>query len=134
MEGGDKVSTIAGFQAAQRMRSQSDLFEARLLTRIVAAQEEIVRAGLDPHKVVDVVTRRAQELTRSTGAVVAIVEGDKLIYWSASGAATAQLGLHEAIDASISGLCVRTGRVLRCDDSETDPRVDIDVCRRVGLR
>ena len=134
MEGGDKVSTIAGFQAAQRMRSQSDLFEARLLTRIVAAQEEIVRAGLDPHKVVDVVTRRAQELTRSTGAVVEIVEGDKLIYWSASGAATAQLGLHEAIDASISGLCVRTGRVLRCDDSETDPRVDIDVCRRVGLR
>jgi EAL domain-containing protein (putative c-di-GMP-specific phosphodiesterase class I) len=29
---------------------------------------------------------------------------------------------------------VKTGCVLQCDDSETDPRVDLDACRRVGLR
>lgn len=134
MEGGDKLSSIAGFKAAQRSRSQSELSEAELLSRIVAAQEEIVRAGLDPHKVVDVVTRRAQELTRSSGAVVEIVDGDDLIYWSASGTAIAELGLKVKADATFAGLCVRTGRVLRCDDSESDPRVNLPICRRLGLR
>ena len=131
---GDGLSSIAGFKAAQRGRSQAELSEAELLSRIVAAQDEIVRAGLDPHKVVDVVTHRAQELTRSSGAVVEILDGDKLIYWSASGSAVAQLGAHVRVDASISGLCVKTGRVLRCDDSENDPRVDLEACRRLGLR
>lgn len=134
LEGSDKLSTIAGFKAAQRSRSQSELSEAELLSRIVAAQEEIVRAGLDPHKVVDVVTRRAQELTRSSGAIVEIVDGEDLIYWSASGAATAQLGIKVKAETTFSGLCVKTGRVLRCDDSESDPRVNLELCRRLGLR
>ncbi|VVD81299.1 putative diguanylate cyclase YegE [Pandoraea capi] len=29
---------------------------------------------------------------------------------------------------------MKTGEILRCDDSETDPRVDRDACRKVGLR
>ena len=36
------------------------------------------------------------------------------------------------VDQSLSGLSVSTGRTLRCVDSETDPRVDRDTCRRVG--
>ena len=35
---------------------------------------------------------------------------------------------------SLSGLCVEKGTILRCDDSELDPRVDREACRTVGLR
>jgi EAL domain-containing protein (putative c-di-GMP-specific phosphodiesterase class I) len=131
---GNKVSSIVGVGVAHRRATAAALTEADHLARLLTAQSDIVRAGRDPHKVVDVVTQRAQELTRSSGAVVEILDGDELVYWSASGTAVAQLGLHVRLHASIAGLCVQTGHVLRCDDSEADPRVDRAACRHVGLR
>jgi diguanylate cyclase (GGDEF)-like protein len=35
---------------------------------------------------------------------------------------------------SLSGLCVKEGRVLRSDDTDDDPRVDAEACRRVNAR
>lgn len=107
---------------------------ASLYARIIAAQNEIVLLAHDPNKVVDAVIRRAQELTRSTGAVVEILDGEDFVYWAASGTAHAQIGLRMHAAGSLSGLCIARNRVLRCDDSEEDPRVNRDACRRVGLR
>lgn len=105
-----------------------------LLTRIVAAQSEIATAGPDPQDVVDAITYRAQELTRSAGAVLEIRDGENMRYWSASGIAGNQVGLTLPVKGSLSGRCLEEGRVMRCDDSETDPRVNRDACRNVGLR
>ena len=127
-----KSSRVVQLETARRARLPGD--ETALLSRIVAVQGEIVQAGLDPHKVVDVVTRRAQELTHSTGAVVELLDGDELVYWSASGNVAPQLGTRVSAGRSLSGLCAKTGRVLLCNDSESDPRVDIEACRRLGLR
>ncbi|MFC6839629.1 sensor domain-containing phosphodiesterase [Xanthomonas theicola] len=108
--------------------------DALLLSRIILAQGEIAAAGSDPLQVVDVVTRRAQELTRSTGAVVEMCDGNDMLYWSASGIAEQHLGLRLPSQDSLSGLCMRSGQVLQCDDSEEDPRVNRAACRKVGLR
>lgn len=105
-----------------------------LLTRIVAAQGEIAAAGPEPQDVVDAITYRAQELTGSAGAVLEIRDGDLMRYWSASGIAQSQVGLTLPVEGSLSGRCIGEARVLRCDDSEEDPRVNRDACRRVGLR
>jgi EAL domain-containing protein (putative c-di-GMP-specific phosphodiesterase class I) len=132
MKSPPKPSRVVDLASVRRARNARD--ETELLSRIISVQGEIVQAGLDPQKVVDVVTRRAQELTHSSGAVVEILDGDELVYWSASGTVLAQLGLRVRASQSLSGLCVKSGKVLRCDDSESDPRVDIEACRRVGLR
>ena len=108
--------------------------DALLLSRIILAQGEIAAAGSDPLQVVDMMTRRAQELTRSTGAVVEMRDGEDMLYWSASGIAEQHLGLRLPSGESLSGLCMRSGQVLQCDDSEQDPRVNLDACRKVGLR
>ena len=39
-----------------------------------------------------------------------------------------------APDAGLSGECVRTGEIVRCEDTETDRRADRLVCRRLDLR
>lgn len=132
MKSSPKPSRVVNLQTARRARLPLD--EATLLSRIISVQGEIVEAGLDPHKVVDVVTRRAQELTHSTGAVVELIDGDELIYWSASGNVVAHLGMRVKVEGSLSGMCIKTGRVLQCDDSESDPRVNRETCRRLGLR
>jgi EAL domain-containing protein (putative c-di-GMP-specific phosphodiesterase class I) len=134
---------LASLAAARRQRGLArgeaeeggdDAGAIALLTRIVAAQGEIAAAGPDPQDVVDAITRRAQELTGSDGAVLEIRDGDHMRYWSASGIAQSQVGFSMPLAGSLTGRCIEEDRVLRCDDSETDPRVNRDACRSVGLR
>lgn len=104
------------------------------LLAIVQAQTDIAKQGLDLGGVMAFVAERVRELTRATGAAVELAEGDDMVYRASAGVASDLLGLRLARGGSLSGLCVQTGEILRCDDSETDPRVDRLACRRVGLR
>lgn len=108
--------------------------DASIFARIIAAQNEIASAAGDPTQVIAVVVRRAQELTRSAGAIVEIMDGGDMVYLAASGTAEPQIGLRLSAASSLSGLCVRQAKVLWCDDAEYDPRVDLAACRKVGLR
>jgi EAL domain-containing protein (putative c-di-GMP-specific phosphodiesterase class I) len=126
------MPSVSSLDAERRRQHPHD--ESDMLRRVLAIHGEIVQAGLDPHRIVDVVTRRAQELTHAAGAVVEIIDGNELIYWSASGTCEAELGLRVGMKQSLSGMCATTGLILRCDDSETDPRVNREKCRRVSLR
>lgn len=128
-KGPDSVLSLEGARARHHPQSEQEI-----LRSILAAHGEIVAAGLDLHKLVDVITRRAQELTRSEGAVLEVIEGDELVYWSASGSVAPFTGLRVKVSQSLSGLAATEMKVLVCTDSETDPRVDRDMCRRVGLR
>ena len=38
------------------------------------------------------------------------------------------------VNAGLSGECFRAGKTLRCDDTEIDRRVDLESCRRLGVR
>ncbi|OJB04559.1 sensor domain-containing diguanylate cyclase [Burkholderia ubonensis] len=104
------------------------------LLRIIAAQTEIARLGLDLGSVMAYVADLMPRLTRAAGAAVELAEGDDMVYRAASGNAAGMLGLRLRRSGSLSGRCVTEGEMLRCVDSETDPRVDRDACRRVGLR
>ena len=50
------------------------------------------------------------------------------------GAGCSGPGTRFSIGSGFSGECVRTGQLLRCDDSETDPFVDRESCRLLGIR
>jgi len=101
---------------------------------IIRAQTEIAQLGLDLGNVMAFVSERVQQLTGAGGAIVELAEGDDMVYRAASGIARHQLGLRLRRDNSLSGLCVAQRCVLRCDDSEIDPRADREACRKVGLR
>jgi diguanylate cyclase (GGDEF)-like protein len=106
---------------------------AEVLTAIIAAQSAI-GAESEPGDVMRVVCEHSQAITGADGATVELVDGEMMTYRAAAGRAAPHIGLKLRRDASLSGRCVAEARVLRCDDAETDPRVDIEACRRVGLR
>ncbi len=108
--------------------------DSAILMEIIRAQTEIAKLGLDLGGVMTFVADRVQELTEASGAIVELAEGSEMVYRAAAGIAKGQLGLRLNRAGSLSGLCIEQGRVLRCDDSESDPRVDREACRRVGLR
>lgn len=107
---------------------------ADTLLRIIAAQAEIAKLGMDLGSVIAYVAEQMPKLTGASAAAVEFAEGDDMVYRAASGTAAGMLGLRLRRSGSLSGLCVQQGELLHCIDSETDPRVDRDACRRVGLR
>ncbi len=104
------------------------------LINIINIQTEVVKLGLDLAGVMDLVVKRAQQLTHADGAVIELAEDDYMVYRAASETAEKQLGLRLHKETSLSGLCVKVGHALQCSDSEEDPRVDKEACRKVGLR
>ena len=104
------------------------------LLQVIATQTEIAKLGLDLGSVMDLVAQRSQSLTGADGSVIELAEGDEMVYRASGGSAASMLGLRLKRAGSLSGLCVAEGHPLRCDDSETDSRVDREACRKVGLR
>lgn len=105
----------------------------QLLT-IIRIQSEIAKLGRNLGDVMQLVVKETLGLVRADGAAIELAEDGDMVYRATSGTAKGHIGLRLKMDASMSGLCVRTGQALRCDDAETDPRADREACRRVGLR
>lgn len=108
---------------------------AARLSEVVAAQQEAFAALTDLEKVMALVVERTPALTNGNGAVIElVVEGDELLYRAASGIARSHIGLHLPLAGSLSGLAVREKAPQRCNDTETDGRVDGPACRAIGIR
>ncbi len=114
------------------MPSSIDL--AARLASIVSIQQEILTSLDDIEKAMKLVVERIPEVTSGTGAVIEIVEGDEMVYRSASGTAAPHVGLRLKREGSLSGQAVNEGAVLTCDDTDIDPRVDGAACRAIGIR
>lgn len=112
----------------------SSLDLAGRLAGVVAAQQEMLSVIDDPEGVMQKLVDRAPEITRSSGAVVELIDGSDMVYAAASGAAKPHVGLRLPVDRSLSGTAAREKCLLRCDDSELDPRVDAAACRKIGIR
>jgi diguanylate cyclase (GGDEF)-like protein/PAS domain S-box-containing protein len=104
------------------------------LERIIQTQSLLVQADLALNPFMQLVVDKLRELTQADGACVDFVDGDHTVTRRASGSMAGHLGLRIANAASLSGECVRTATVQRCDDAETDERVDRAVCRQLGVR
>jgi PAS domain S-box-containing protein len=107
---------------------------AARLSAVVAAQQEILSAITDLGRVLDVIVRTTPEVTAGSGAVVELVDDDQLVYRAASGTAAPHVGLRLSIDRSLSGEAIRERALVRCEDTEIDPRVDVEACRMIGIR
>ena len=66
------------------------------------------------------------------GTTVELADDSHLTYVCAAGNLAGHVGMRLRLDQSLSGLAVRRGETLWCEDAATDDRVDAAACRRVG--
>ena len=104
------------------------------LLRIIEIHSQVAQLGLDLAGVMSLSVHGTLELVDADGAAIELAEGEDLVYRAVAGAASHQLGVRVRRDGSLSGTCLRQGIPLICDDVDTDSRVDLQDCRRVGLR
>lgn len=95
-----------------------------------------IAAEADPVRVMRRVVEAALVLIEhADGSTIELDDhAGHMVYVCGAGSLQAFEGMRIALEGSLAGLAVRSGRLLCCDDSETDPRVDRDACRRVHAR
>jgi TonB family protein len=83
-----------------------------------------------------VIAQRAQEFTNASGTAIALSEGnaDEIICRARAGSSAPEVGTALRVEGTFTGLCIQSGKELRCDDAETDTRVDKAAIRALGIR
>jgi hypothetical protein len=104
------------------------------LTAIAAIKKEIESLGSNIDMALQLLAERAQALTRATGSAIALSGVEHMICRASSGPDAPSPGVLLRTDSGFSGECVRTGRLLHCEDSENDPRVNRESCKALGVR
>jgi hypothetical protein len=94
---------------------------------------EIAQSDLDA--ALQLLADRAQYITGASGAAIALRRGEHadMLCRASAGLNAPELGSLLSMEYGLSGESVRTGRSLRCDDAERDPRVNREGCRQLGI-
>jgi len=82
----------------------------------------------------DRIVQNKKVMPQATGVAIEVIDGDLLTYAAVRDDRYAVQNLSLPLTGSLSGRAIMAGRPYICSDSENDSRVDIDACRRVGLR
>ncbi len=85
-------------------------------------------------EVLQLVSERALAITGTDGVAIALADGEEIRCRASAGTIAPDPGIRLDPNSGFSGACLRTGLIVRCDDSEKDPRVDRAACQRLGLR
>jgi putative methionine-R-sulfoxide reductase with GAF domain len=76
---------------------------------------------------------RAQYITGATGAALALSEGEEMICRASAGTSGPAVGARLQVRSGLSGESISRKQLLRCDNAETDPRVNLETCRQLGI-
>src|SRR5581483_9797429 len=90
-------------------------------------------AQRDLDAALQLLAQRAQYITAASGAAVALREQGEMICRASAGTSAPGLGTHLQTDSGLSGESVRTRQILRCDNSDTDSRVNRETCQALGI-
>ena len=89
-----------------------------------ALRDAIAKGTSDLDVVLGAIAEAAQALTLASGTALALQRDQEVVCLGRSGETAPELGARLSIDSGISGECLRTGRTLRCEDTQKDYRAD----------
>jgi hypothetical protein len=83
--------------------------------------------------ILQLIVERAATLTGASGAALALLTGDSFVCRASIGIPAPPVGSAVNASAGLSGECLRTGAIVSCRDTESDLRVDPEICRMAGI-
>ena len=85
-------------------------------------------------EVLQLVAERAVAITGADGLAIALADNNEIVLRAAAGTIRPDPGTRIDRDSAFTGACFRSAQVINCDDTETDSRVNIEACRKMGAR
>jgi N-acetylmuramoyl-L-alanine amidase/putative methionine-R-sulfoxide reductase with GAF domain len=135
----------SGLDALQALLAFSAMHQQVRQRRALALREngfETIAAGteFEPQEqfvldeVLQLVAERAIAITGADGLGVALAENDEIVLRASAGTVKPDVGQRIQRNSAFSGACFRSAQIIRCDDTETDDRVNLYACRQLGAR
>ncbi|MGA9389298.1 MAG: TonB family protein [Candidatus Sulfotelmatobacter sp.] len=98
----------------------------------VAAKRGEVLNSVSTQLLQDLVQQALQK-TKAASVVIALGSSTDLICRATAGTALLEIGARISTGSGLTGLCVSSGIMESCLNTELDPRVDFDACRELGI-
>jgi hypothetical protein len=83
--------------------------------------------------VLQLLVERAQYITGATGGALALPRGDDMVCRASAGSSAPAVGARLQVQSGLTGESISRRQLLRCDNAETDPRVNLEACRALGI-
>jgi TonB family protein len=127
---GTRVRALTRSAVADDSSARQDAAE----TILAKLRSMIASGSQDAEAILGTIAVAAHALTEANGAAIAMPRDGSVVCVGRSGEIAPELGVLLSVNSGISGECLRTGVILRCDDAARDIRVNPDVCRQLGLQ
>jgi len=85
-------------------------------------------------EVLQLICDRLQAITQADSIAIAITEGAALVCRATAGPLPIPRGIRLIGESEFLQECLESGKILRCDDADTDVRVELDFSRQMGAR
>ena len=133
---GDALQALLAFSALHQQVRQRRALAARLggFETVAPSTEFESREQFVLDEVLQLVAERAVSITGADGLGIALAENNEIVLRASAGTIKPDVGARIQRDSAFSGTCFRTARVIRCDDAESDDRVNLYTCRQLGAR
>lgn len=76
---------------------------------------------------------RAQYITGATGTALALPRGEEMVCRASTGPSAPAVGARLQVRSGLTGESISRRQLLRCNNAETDPRVNLEACRALGI-
>jgi len=76
---------------------------------------------------------RAQYITGATGAALALPQGNEMVCRASAGSCAPGVGARLQVRSGLTGESIARRQLLRCDNAESDPRVNLEACQALGI-
>jgi TonB family protein len=96
-------------------------------------REEIVGANLSEDGALALTVERLLELTGVNGAAIALGNSTEMVCRASTGLAP-EIGVRISSTNGLTGECIRSAKLIYCEDTELDTRVDREICRQLNMR
>ena len=145
----DSAITLSSGTATKQSSSASQRDALQALLAFSALHEQVRARRANPassttsensgddfvlYEVLQLVSERALKLTGADGIGIALVQEGEIICRAATGSIAPDVGARLDPHSGLSGACFRTGEMVRCDDAEHDPRVNVEASRKLQAR
>src|SRR5258708_5791914 len=89
--------------------------------------------GQELQSALQLLVERAQYITGATGAALALSQGEEMVCRASAGSSGPAVGARLQGRSGLSGESIARRQLLRCDNAESDPRVNLETCRELGI-
>ena len=107
---------------------------AQLFASLVSLQRQAADLELAVDDVLASVAHHARALTGADAAAVALIQNNAVVCRGRAGLKAPALGTCVNLRSSFTGQSFSTRKVLYCEDTRNDPRVDAAACGAAGIR